>query len=117
MSDVDFKNALLAGDPDAPVNETAEVPSHAGPITIRPLRRDETLALKTERAQGMTIGEWECHMLSKALVHPAMTPAEVALWQASDKAGGLLERVIEAVTELSGLGEGADKSRVQATRT
>lgn len=114
MGDVDLKNALLAGDPAEAEDELATIPSHAGEIVVRPLRRDEVLALKAERAAGMTIAEWEQHMLSKALVHPPMTPADVAVWQSKDKAGGLMETVIERVTEISGLGQGADKSGVSA---
>lgn len=112
MSDADFKNALLAGDPDARKDETATIPSHAGEIVVRPLSRAEVLALKAERAAGMTIAEWEQHMLSQAIVHPAMSAADVATWQTTDRAGGLMESVIEKVTEISGLGQGANKSGV-----
>lgn len=112
MSDVDFKNALLAGDPDAAVGETATIPSHAGEIVIRALSRAEVLDLKMQRAEGMTLAEYEAHMISWALVHPPMTPAEVQRWQAADKAGGVLNEVTDKVTELSGLGQGAEKSRV-----
>lgn len=113
MSEVDFKNALLAGDPDAPKDETATIPSHAGDIVVRPLSRAEVLALKAERAAGMTLAEFEAHMVSHAMVTPAMTPAEVAVWQAASKAGGtVLDEVIETITDISGMGQGASKSGV-----
>lgn len=111
MGDVDLKNALLAGDPNAG-DETEEVKTHAGVVVVRPLSRAEVLALKAERAAGMTLGEFEAHMVSHALVHPEMTAGEVSRWQAADKAGGDLERVVNKITEISGLGEGADKSGV-----
>ena len=115
MTDVDLKNALLAGDPDAPPDETATIPSYAGDIVVRPLSRGEVLALKAERAAGMTLAEFEAHSVATALVHPPMTPAEVAKWQTVDKAGGLLEDVASKINEISGLGERADKSGVPAT--
>lgn len=111
MTDVDFKNALLAGDPDA-ADETATIPSHAGDIVVRPLSRGEVLALKAERAAGMTLAEFEAHMVSTAIVRPPMTAAEVATWQANDKAGGVLAEVADKITEISGMSQGADKSGV-----
>lgn len=116
MSDIDFKNALIAGTGDL-ADETSTIPTHAGEIVVRPLSRAEVMALRAERAAGMTLGEWEAHMLSKAMIRPAMTPGEVDRWAANDKAGGVIEDVIKRVTEISGLGEGADKSGVPATRS
>lgn len=111
MGDVDLKNALLAGDP-AGSDETATIPTYAGDIVVRPLSRGEVLALKAERAAGMTLAEFEAHMVSAALVHPEMTAAEVERWQATDKAGGVLEDVSRKIEEISGMRAGADKSGV-----
>lgn len=111
MGDVDLKNALLAGDP-AGSDETATVPTYAGDVVVRPLSRGEVLALKAERAAGMTLAEFEAHMISTALVHPTMTAAEVLRWQHADKAGGVLEDVSRKINEISGLGQGAEKSGV-----
>jgi hypothetical protein len=113
MGDVDLKNALLAGDPEA-VDETATIPTHAGDVVVRPLSRAEVLALKAERAAGMTLAEFEAHMVSSALVSPEMAAAEVQRWQAADKAGGALEDVSRKIEEISGLRAGADKSGVSA---
>jgi hypothetical protein len=115
MTDVDLKNARLAGDPDASTDEHVEIPTHAGPVVIKPLSRGEVLALNDARGSGkLTLAQFEAQMVSKALVHPPMTPAEVEMWQGVDKAGGVLAEVTDKVSEISGLDEGADKSRVSA---
>ena len=113
MTDVDLKNALLAGDPNAPKDETEQVETHAGVVTVRALNRGEVLRLNTVRDNGnLGIDEYEQRMVSAGLVSPKMTPDEVARWQEVDKAGGVLEQVSAAIARLSGLQEGADKSRV-----
>ena len=116
MTDVDLKNALLAGDP-ATINETEEVKTHAGVVIVRGLTRAETLKLNGKRDAGdLTVEEWEQAMVAKGMVSPAMTPAEVAKWQAVDKAGGPLADVTDAIARLSGLAQGADKSGVSGAR-
>jgi hypothetical protein len=113
MTDVDLKNALLAGDPDAGMDELVEIPTHAGPVVIKPLSRGEVLALNDARRTGkLTLAQFEAQMVSIALVHPPMTAAEVETWQTKDKAGGVLAEVTDKVSEISGLDEGADKSGV-----
>ena len=116
MGDVDLKNALLAGDPDKG-EETREVKTHAGVVVVRGLTRLEALNLNRGRDMGeLDVAEYEQRMVSIALVSPAMTPAEVARWQEVDRAGGVLGPVTDAITELSGLKQGADKSRVSTAR-
>lgn len=115
MTDVDLKNALMAGQYDG--NEDGEqertIKTSAGELVVRRLFRAEVLRLKAARASGdLDIAEYEAEMVAAALVQPEMTPAEVAVWQTADKAGGLLRKVTEAIVELSGLQEGADKSSV-----
>lgn len=115
MTDVDVKNALLAGDPDAG-EDTREVETYAGTVTVRALTRAEVLSLKKLRASGeIDIAEYEAKMVSKALVSPEMTEAEVVRLQEIDRAGGALQAIADAITELSGLTQGADKSRVART--
>lgn len=106
MTDVDLKNALLAGNPDAGP-ETAEVKTHAGVVVVRKLRRGEVLTLK---GAGLGLKEFEQHMVSIAMVSPTMTIAEVAVWQAVDECEADLEDVTDKISELSGLKKGADKS-------
>lgn len=112
MSEVDFKNALLAGDPDD-VEETREVKTHAGVVVVRGLSRKEVLRLNGAKSrEEVDPIEFEQQMVSIGIVSPKMTPAEVSQWQDADKAGGPLEEVTRAITELSKLTEGADKSGV-----
>lgn len=116
MTDVDFKNALLAGDPET-AEETDEVKTHAGVVIVRGLSRAEVLSLNGKRDAGdLTIAEWEQALVSKGMVTPAMTPAEVGQWQEIDKAGGPLQDVTDAITRLSKLDEGASKSGVRRAR-
>lgn len=112
MTDVDLKNALLAGDQTA-AEETRDVKTYAGVVTVRALTRGEVLRFKGLRASGeLDVAEYEAQMISVALVSPKMTAAEVVAWQGVDKAGGAIGDVSDAITELSGLVQGADKSGV-----
>jgi hypothetical protein len=112
MTDVDLKNALLAGDP-ANVDVTEEVKTHAGVVIVRGLTRAETLKLNGARDVGdLTVAEWDSIAVATAMLSPKMTAAEVEKWQAIDKAGGPLGDVTDAIARLSGLSQGADKSRV-----
>lgn len=112
MTDVDLKNALLAGD-QAPGDATREVKTYAGVVVVRALTRLEVLRFKGLRASGeIDVAEYEAQMISVALVSPKMTAAEVTVWQGVDKAGGAIGEVADAITDLSGLTQGADKSGV-----
>lgn len=117
MSDVDFKNALLAGEPTPEGEETRTVPSHAGDIVVRALSRAEVLRLNGARDRSeIDVAEFEAQMVSLAMVTPKMSAAEVTTWQEKDKAGGVLGKVTDAISELSNLSQGADKSRVAGVR-
>lgn len=111
MTDVDLKNALLAGNPNAG-DDTAEVKTHAGVVVVRALKRGEVLKLKSA---GLPLHEFEQHMVSIAMVSPSMTIAEVAAWQGVEEPEGALEDITDKISELSGLKKGADKSRVPGT--
>lgn len=111
MSDVDLKNALLAGNPNAG-DDTAEVKTHAGVVVVRALKRGEVLRL---RGMGLALDEFEQHMVSIGLVSPKMTVAEVKTWQDAEEPEGSLEDVTDKISELSGLKKGADKSGVPGT--
>lgn len=117
MNDVDFKNALLAGDPEAPLDGTEEVKTHAGVAIVRGLSRGEVLKLNGARDRGdLDVAEWEQALVSKGIVTPAMTAAEVAKWQDAEVAGGALKDVTDAIVRLSKLDEGASKSGVPRAR-
>lgn len=114
MSEVDFKNALLAG--DGTEDETREVKTHAGVVIVRGLSRLEVLRLNKAKNLGeIDVAEFEAGMVSLGMVTPKLTPEEVAQWQAHDKAGGPLEDITRAISELSKLQEGADKSGLPGT--
>lgn len=116
MTDVDFKNALLSGDPDS-AEETEEIKTHAGVVIVRGLSRAEVLKLNGARDGGdIDVAEWEQQMVAAAMLSPKMTPAEVAKWQEIDKAGGPLGEVADAIAKLSKLSEGASKSGVRRAR-
>lgn len=115
MSEVDFKNALMAGEYDENSDKDGEqqrtIPTSAGEIVVRRLSRAEVLKLNGAKKSGeLDIAEYEAEMVSIALVHPKMSADEVAVWQTKDKAGGVLGLVTDAISELSGLTEGAEKS-------
>lgn len=112
MGDVDLKNALLAGDPNRG-NETTDVETYAGTVTVRALSRAEVLGLQDARRRNkLTFAQFEAHMVALGLVHPTMTPGEVEAWQKVELAGGDLEEVTKTISRISGLEQGAEKSRV-----
>lgn len=113
MGEVDLKNALMAGEPQE-ADDTAEVKTHAGVVTVRALTRKEVLNLNSGRQNGeLNIAEYEAVMVSKGLVSPKMSVAEVSSMQDHEKAGsGALKDITDKIAELSGLAEGADKSGV-----
>ncbi|HEX2551808.1 MAG TPA: hypothetical protein VHK64_09465 [Nocardioidaceae bacterium] len=75
-------------------------------VRLRGLTRAEHLwiAKGTEDA-----AEIEARMLSKALIAPVMTVEKVKKWQASGRSRSVSE-ISDKVRQLSGFGEGADKS-------
>lgn len=109
MSD-DLKARLLAGGGDA---ETAKVETHAGVVTVRPLTRSEVLKLNMGRELGVIdVAAFERAMVAIAMVDPVMTEDEVRVWQDHDAAGGALADITDKISEISGLAQGAQKSRV-----
>lgn len=112
MTDIDLKNALLAGDPNAG-EETEEVKTHAGVVVVRSLSRSEVLGLQDLKKRAkLSIAQFEAHMVSKGIVSPTMSVAEVETWQSVDKANGSLAEVTNVIARISGLDEGASKSGV-----
>ena len=72
------------------------------------------------RAEHLWIGkgtedaaEIEARMVSKAMLSPAMSVEKVKAWQAS-AASSAVSEITDKIRELSGFGEGADKSDVRA---
>lgn len=106
---MDLKEQLLAKRVGV---ETAEVEIEGvGTITIRGLSRAEYLSVQDQSDPLKA----ERRTLSRAMVDPVMTEADIAAWQ---KASGPMEinAVAMKVNELSGIGQGADKSDVPEVR-
>lgn len=95
----------------------AEVELELGTVRVRGLSRGEVFAMQKAKADGGIKDEaaWERRLVSLALVDPVMTEDEVGEWQRISPAGEL-EPVGNKIRELSGLAEGADKSRVPDVR-
>ena len=89
------------------------LPSDGSTVLIRGLTRDEILDAQ-DRFPGSTAGR-DNACISAGLVDPAMTEEDVAQWAASAPAGDLTH-ISEEIQTLSGLREGAGKSRVSRPR-
>lgn len=82
-----------------------------GTVRIRGLSRAEVLELR----KLDDVAEFDRQLVSTALVEPALTVDEVKTWQ--ENSGPLeIERLVDAIRELSGLNEGAAKSGVPSVR-
>lgn len=103
---MDIKEALL--NRDITVNTAVVTIEGVGDITVRALSRMEfirSLKLEDNRLKQ------EQFILSRAIVDPVMTEDDVAAWQ---RVSGFEEinSVATKINELSGIGKGADKSKV-----
>jgi hypothetical protein len=100
------KSALLA---DRVSDKIAEVEIEGvGTVTVRALSRFEMI-------QGGKLADdpmaQERFILSRAMVDPQMGEHDVAAWQKSSIPGEI-NKVATVVNQLSGIGQGADKSSV-----
>ncbi|OLF07755.1 hypothetical protein BLA60_25845 [Actinophytocola xinjiangensis] len=98
-------------------DKTAEVDLGEGTVTVRGLTRGEvTQARAAARGGGreVQIHAVENHFIAAGMVDPVMTAAEVAEWLENAPAGDGVA-VMEAIQELSGMAEGAQKSGVPRT--
>jgi hypothetical protein len=78
-------------------------------VKVRGMTRMEMMLTRKNTDDTEVI---EQRMLAFCMVEPRLTPGQAAAWQ---KATGpmVIAPVTEAIRELSGLGEGADKSSVR----
>ena len=115
----DLKARLLAprANTDSGLPEDAVEVDGMGTVHVRGLSRGEVFMMQKSRADGgiKTEDAWERRMLAIGLVAPAMTEDEVGTWQRVSPAGEM-EPVAAKIRDLSGLGEGADKSGVSGVR-
>lgn len=97
--------------------KTEEVDLGGGTVIVRGLSRGEVTAAKAaaKGSRENQIDAVENHLIAAALVAPEMTVEEVAEWLEYAPAGDAVA-VMAAIQELSGLAEGAQKSRVAGVR-
>lgn len=82
-----------------------------GEVLIRGLTHSEALEVRDQDTTLLRM----CVMISRGIVNPAMSVDDVRAWSDADEAG-VLTRLSERISELSGMSEGAGKSRVPGTR-
>lgn len=104
--DTDLKARLLK-----PRIPEGTVELELGTVRVRGLSRGEVYM--TQQCKG--VEAMERKILALGMVDPPMTEAEVRQWQENSPAGEL-EAVTKKIQQLSGLGEGADKSGVPGVR-
>lgn len=75
-----------------------------GTVRVRGLSREEVLSIREDRGV-----DFERRMLATGMVDPALTYDEAGRWMAAATAGEI-RPVTEAILQLSGLAQGADKS-------
>ena len=76
-------------------------------VRVRGLSRHELLFNGKGTDDSQVI---EARNVKSCLVEPKLTIHQVERWQRSSKAGGDFKVLSEVIRDLSGLGEGADKS-------
>lgn len=98
-------------------DETEDVPiGTVGMVTVRALSTGEVRKLKKLKLDKKLDDEaFENMLIAAALVNPVMTVDEVERWMGNAPAGDSVH-VMGAVARLSGMDEGAQKSRVQGVR-
>lgn len=90
---------------------TREVPiEDVGIVTVRALSREEVKACKDDNGKTQ-----ENKLIARGMVDPVLTPEEVSEWLDEAPAGDSLA-VMDAIADLSGMAEGAQKSGVPDVR-
>jgi hypothetical protein len=97
-------------------HKTVELPDGSGTVVIRALSRNESLQVREAGPdQGGTLAAADNLILHLGLVDPALSLEDVIAWTESD-AAGVPSAVSYAIAEISGMVEGAGKSRVPGVR-
>lgn len=104
---IDREQFLKAAAPEGTVTIPGE-----GEVRVRGLTRLEVIGL-----QGMPkdTGQIERRIIQLGMVDPALSEDDVAAWYAAAPAGHT-DLIVDEVSRLSGLGEGAAKSGVPPVR-
>lgn len=107
------KEKLLAPRHDTPhgmPEDDVEIPD-VGTVRIRGLNRGEVF--QTQQIKG--VEAIERRILAVGMIDPELTETEVRQWQRNSPAGEI-EPVANAIRNLSGLAEGADKEAYKSVR-
>lgn len=83
-----------------------------GEVAVRALTRDEVL----ESQECATVADRENFIIATGMINPVMSIEDVHTWATTGGAGDLVA-VSDRIAELSGLKQGADKSRVPDVRS
>lgn len=102
------KDKLLA--PRLP-EDTVEIPG-MGTVRVRGLSRGEFYALRKVTSDEL---DYDSKVLARCMLEPAMNEDEVRQWIRSAPAGEH-SPVFSKINELSGIGQGADKSDLPEVR-
>jgi hypothetical protein len=92
-------------------HDVVELPDGSGTVEVRALNRREAMHISGIEDHY----ERDVYLIASGMVDPAMTEEDVRAWGAEDDTG-TLERVSYRIGELSGMVEGAGKSRVSRPR-
>lgn len=103
---IDKETFLKAALPERQVDLDGQV------VTVRGLSRAEVVGLQglTDNLPGL-----EQKILLLGFVDPPLTDGDVTTWYGSAPAGHI-DKVVTAISQLSGMAEGAAKSRVPKVR-
>ncbi len=99
-------------------NVELELPDGSGTVVVRPLNREETIAVgRVAEDDTSDAGTAARHDLIThlGLVDPALSLEDVQAWAAND-VGGVVLAVATKIAEISGMVEGAGKSGVSRPR-
>ena len=93
--------------------EEYQLSDGSGTVIIRGLTRNEAIRI---RESDSDMGKRDDLLISLGLVEPAMSPEDVAAWGEADGQFVVMTELSEAIGRLSGMTEGAGKSRVPRAR-
>lgn len=92
---------------------TVEVPigEDGDTVTVQALSREQALHVANK---NMPADQAERYVISRALIEPKLTEAEVKVWQENSEAGEI-QTVFEAVIRLSGMTKDAGKDAYKSS--
>lgn len=93
--------------------ERETVPVGAGSVVVRSLSRAEVLLCTKLNEQGPA--RMEQRQLSLAMIDPELTEAEVEQWQATPGSFRDIQRVVDVVNRMSGIGRDAQKESYKSS--